>query len=204
MNLSVVTLLVVGVVQAANGVLDLSEHVKARQKRWLGLIWRPGINWVQMVVGIGLPVEVQGTSVTWGAVLKSYYLLPTNSTQYTDPLAWIDVTSRKKRQASRWDMYSMMERFAESMGYENGRACLLRAICEIASAPLETKSGLLSEILDILLTPSSTNEKVDRHSDFEYHAAEELGKTHKADNCFRLFPDCSYSLIAEFTKSLLH
>lgn len=67
-----------------------------------------------MVVGIGLPIELEGTSVTWGAVLKSYYLLPTNSTQYTDPLAWIDVTSsRKRRQTTRWDLYSVMERFTE-------------------------------------------------------------------------------------------
>lgn len=66
-----------------------------------------------MVVGIGLPIELEGTSVTWGAVFKSYYLLPYNSTQYTDPLAWIDVSSRKKRQISRWDLYGVMERFTE-------------------------------------------------------------------------------------------
>ncbi|KAI4459042.1 hypothetical protein MML48_6g00000473 [Holotrichia oblita] len=163
MNFPVITVLILSYVHTSRGILDMSEHVKARQKRWL--VWRPGINWVQMVVGIGLPIELEGTSVTWGAVLKSYYLLPTNSTQYTDPLAWIDVTSsRKRRQTTRWDLYSVMERFTER--------------------------------------PSSTNEMVNHHTDFEYHAAEQMGKTTRTENCFRLFPDCSYSLIADFTKSL--
>lgn len=68
-----------------------------------------------MVVGFGLPIEVRGTSITWGAVLKSYYLLPNNATYYTNPLAYIDVSSRKKtkRSTSRWDLYSVLERFTE-------------------------------------------------------------------------------------------
>lgn len=70
-----------------------------------------------MVVGIGLPIEIQGSSITWGAVLKSYYLMPTNASQYTNPLAWIDVTdtTRKKRQTSRWSLYSVLERFTERL-----------------------------------------------------------------------------------------
>nr|XP_022900456.1 uncharacterized protein LOC111413653 [Onthophagus taurus] len=150
-----------------------------------------------MVIGIGLPVDVPHHSVTWGVVFRSYYLLPTNASQFTNPLAYNDV-SRKKRTPTRWDLYSALEYFSESSGLGNGRACLLRSICEISSTPLETRNGLLSEILHLLLTPSSTEEIPISHSDHEYWAAEKLGK--ETENCAILFPECSGSLVARFTR----
>lgn len=37
-------------------------------------------------------------------------------------------------------------------GYGNGKACLLRTICDASSIPFDSKSGLLAEIAHALLT----------------------------------------------------
>ncbi|KAL3278732.1 hypothetical protein HHI36_016262 [Cryptolaemus montrouzieri] len=47
------------------------------QKRTL--LWREGINWVQAVVGIGVPVDLKDETITIGTAFKAYYLLPTNT-----------------------------------------------------------------------------------------------------------------------------
>lgn len=50
MNLSIITtLLFISTINVSEEVLDMSAHVKSRQKRF-ALIWRPGINWVQVVI----------------------------------------------------------------------------------------------------------------------------------------------------------
>lgn len=57
----------------------------------------------QFIVGIGVPASNLPTiqSVTWGYVIKTNYVLPTNITEYGD------VRSLRKRSArvSRWDFY---------------------------------------------------------------------------------------------------
>lgn len=63
-----------------------------------------------MVVGIGFPVELRKESVTWGATVKSYYLLPTNSNQILYPTLDIE---RRKRSFSRWDIYSAIKNFMD-------------------------------------------------------------------------------------------
>lgn len=35
-------------------------------------------------------------------------------------------------------------------GYNDGKACLLRSICQVASMPFDEKTGLFAEILQIL------------------------------------------------------
>lgn len=57
----------------------------------------------QFIVGIGVPASNLPTiqSVTWGYVIKTNYVLPTNVTEYGD------IRSLRKRSAriSRWDFY---------------------------------------------------------------------------------------------------
>ncbi|KAF2895994.1 hypothetical protein ILUMI_10180 [Ignelater luminosus] len=165
-------------------IRDTSEAFTARQTR--SLIYPEGTNWVQMVVGIGFPVELRKESVTWGATLKSYYLLPTNSNDILHPS--IDY-ERKRRSFSRWDIYSAIKNFMDKFNFGTGKSCLMRAICEAALAPFDEKTGLLAEIMHVVLTPSTTSEEVQDYTDLEYHAAEELGKT--SSNCARLFSECS-------------
>lgn len=64
----------------------------------------------QMVAGIGLPVELKDQSITLGAVVKSYYELPNNSTAYTRPTVTL---ARKKRNPTRWLLYESIINFLE-------------------------------------------------------------------------------------------
>ncbi|XP_015840908.2 uncharacterized protein LOC107399276 [Tribolium castaneum] len=191
LNLSIATLLIGSI----RGLLDTSGEILSRQKRYL--IWKEGINWVQMIAGIGLPIELRDQSITVGTVVKAYYLLPNNSTYYTHPS--IDY-ARKKRSSSRWVAYKLIESFFERNGYGDGKACLLRSICEVSAKPFERKTGILAEIIHAILTPSTTRETLDNHLNCEYHAAEKLGK--EVDNCEALFPECPLNFIQQFTKML--
>lgn len=66
----------------------------------------------KMVMGIGLPIEVQDNSITMGAVVKSYYELPNNVTQYTNPTIDIERKKRRRRATpSRWDIYNTLQDF---------------------------------------------------------------------------------------------
>ncbi|XP_020811069.1 uncharacterized protein LOC110186295 [Drosophila serrata] len=138
---------------------------------------------VQFIGGIGIPVEnLHFESVTSGYVLKAEYFLPTNSTEitrvYLKPMA---ITGRDEDSAStygalyRWIIYRGIEMVIENMGLP-GRSCLLRLICEHAALPMDHESGLLGEILDIVLTPSSSADQLGRSSDREYHTSEHYGR----------------------------
>lgn len=63
-----------------------------------------------MVVGIGMPINVADTSVTVGATLKNYYLLPTNSTDYTSPTINY---ARKRKSVSRSAIYELISSFLQ-------------------------------------------------------------------------------------------
>lgn len=65
----------------------------------------------KMVAGIGFPVEVRDESITWGATVKSYYLLPTNSNDFLNPS--IADVSGKSRSPSRWEIYSAIRAFLD-------------------------------------------------------------------------------------------
>ncbi|XP_016980293.1 uncharacterized protein LOC108045473 [Drosophila rhopaloa] len=136
---------------------------------------------VQFIGGIGIPVEnLHFESVTSGYVLKAEYFLPTNSTEitrvYLKPMA---ITGRDKESTYgtlyRWIIYRGIEMVIENMGLP-GRSCLLRLICEHAALPLNHESGLLGEIMDIVLTPSSSVDQLGHSSDREYHTSEHYGK----------------------------
>jgi hypothetical protein len=84
-----------------------------------------------------------------GTVVKAFYLLPTNSSDFTHPS--INFV-RKKRAATRWIAYGFIEKFFERNGYGDGKACLLRSICEVARQPFDKKTGILAEIVHAILT----------------------------------------------------
>lgn len=52
---------------------------------------------------------------------------------------------------SRWDAYKMLEGLSSSNGV-GGKDCVLRSICESAASPISHKSGILGELVHILLT----------------------------------------------------
>ncbi|XP_030752612.1 uncharacterized protein LOC115879765 [Sitophilus oryzae] len=128
-------------------------------------------------------------------VMKAYYQLPNNSSYYTNPT--IDF-ERKKRSPTRWTIYDMIESYLQKNKYGDGKACLLKSICELAAVPLEERSGLLAEIVHSILTPSSTDDEIEQHAHNAYHAAEKLGKD--GENCEYLFPECPVGPIQQFSR----
>jgi len=144
---------------------------------------------VQFIGGIGIPVEdLPFESVTSGYVLKTEYFLPTEAKEITRVyLKPQPITDRKNKNDEsnfgsiyRWVIYRSIEMVLQNMNLP-GHSCLLRVICEHATIPLTHESGLLGELLHIILTPSSSSDHYALHTDREYLAAERFGK--RGGNC---------------------
>ncbi|XP_030374272.1 uncharacterized protein LOC115623866 [Scaptodrosophila lebanonensis] len=143
---------------------------------------------LQFIGGIGIPVEdLHFESITSGYVLKAEYFLPINASElthhYLRPQA---ITGREEDVSSsdspfnyasiyRWMLYRGVETLLEKAGLP-GQSCLLRVICEHAALPLSHESGLLAEILHIILTPSSSQDALAKHTDRDYLMAERFGR----------------------------
>ncbi|PSN41153.1 hypothetical protein C0J52_05212 [Blattella germanica] len=164
-------------------LLYLEVGQASRKRRFL--IFPPEGSINEVIIGFGLPALVQEQSLTIGTVIKFVYDLPVNATPYTDA-----IFNRQKR--SRWDIYTSMEAFFGSIGVD-GRACILRTICEAAEATLK-HNGIVGELLHVLLTPSSTSEPLSAYGDSEYHAAERLGSK-VSDSCHLLYSECTFGIL---------
>ncbi|XP_017088580.1 uncharacterized protein [Drosophila bipectinata] len=160
------------------GVCSSESHLKRFSR---SLIFPPtSPTRVQFIGGIGIPVEnLHFESVTSGYVLKAEYFLPTNSTEitrvYLKPQAITARTESTYGTLYRWVIYRGIEMIIQNMGLP-GRSCLLRLICEHAALPLTHESGLLGELLDIVLSPSKSVDELGHSSDREYHTSEHYGK----------------------------
>ncbi|KAF0299859.1 hypothetical protein FJT64_003393 [Amphibalanus amphitrite] len=95
-----------------------------------------------------------------------------------------------------FSMYRSLETgLADGLAME-GRACVLRAICDAAELEL-AKFSLIGEMLSVLLTP-----KRSRLSEMEeYSIAYKTGKKH--GNCKKYYPDCTLSLQSLFPAAWL-
>lgn len=120
--------------------------------------------------------------MTSGYVLKAEYFLPTKAEElHYDYLKPMSMNGRKIRALNetdpffrkppisrsvmldnikerhndmskyRWLIYKAVETMSIRAGQE-GKSCMLRAICEYAESPFHFESGLLSEIFHIILT----------------------------------------------------
>ncbi|KAM8703733.1 hypothetical protein ACLKA7_008375 [Drosophila subpalustris] len=161
---------------------------------------------VQFIGGIGIPVEdLPFESVTSGYVLKTEYFLPTTAQEitrvYFKPQP---ITDRKNSNEQsnfgsmyRWVIYRSIEMVLQNMDLP-GRSCLLRVICEHAALPLTHESGLLGELIHIVLTPSSSSDHYVLHTDREYLASERFGK--RGGNCKAAYgrkcPRCPIDLVS--------
>ena len=126
-------LLAVLLICAANSIMfDTSQQLTNRHKRFL-IYENLGINWIQvrnvgnclyrvptafamcwqMVVGVGLPIDVRGTSLTWGVTLKSYYVLPTNSSSFLNPTYTVTRIRRNPTITSRYTLYDFIIRLTK-------------------------------------------------------------------------------------------
>ncbi|XP_069166974.1 uncharacterized protein [Procambarus clarkii] len=88
-------------------------------------------------------------------------------------------------------MYRVVEKSMEALGVD-GKACLLRAICELSQSPL-TNHGFFGEVLQLFLSPSRSTSPT-RHRLQEYTEAEQQGKSE--DRCLHYFQACPYSFFS--------
>uniref|UniRef100_A0A1B0AIA5 Uncharacterized protein n=1 Tax=Glossina pallidipes TaxID=7398 RepID=A0A1B0AIA5_GLOPL len=97
--------------------------------------------------------------------------LPVNSTVTASSRA-----NQNYRSSYRWAMYKGFEILTQRLGL-GGRDCVMKSICEVAEAPFHYYNGLFAELFYILLTPSSSREKLSTYKDNEYFHAEYLGRS---------------------------
>lgn len=190
-------------------VLIVSQAACHRKKRFL-IFPRQAPTRYQFVTGFGIPLQLEKESVTTGYVFKGQYYLPYNVTQlipdFVGSSPWTNASlaaggpqlvKREVRKESfeaglsRKDFYQMLINLLETKGVDYGRACLLRTICESASKNFGYHSGVLGEMLHVLVSPSSSLDG--RNLDEDFINAEISGKM--GDNCEELFEDCRFSLI---------
>ncbi|XP_045461380.1 uncharacterized protein LOC123671529 [Harmonia axyridis] len=157
------------------------------------IIWEEGINWVQMVVGIGIPVDLKDATITIGSAAKAYYLLPTN-TSNTD---YTTYERTQGRSLLRQRIYSTVEDILQRYGFGDGKSCLLKLICDYSKK--ETgKNTLISKVVDIILRPSSTTDETKENI---YFSAENMGAANM--DCSYLFPECEHDIINTFLKEYI-
>lgn len=72
--------------------------------------------------------------------------MPTNATYFTDPDIYL-----KRNEKSRWSIYKILEKTAGIYGL-GGKACLLRAICEISAIPFNLNHGIIGQLIQVILT----------------------------------------------------
>ncbi|XP_063242248.1 uncharacterized protein LOC134542157 [Bacillus rossius redtenbacheri] len=148
---------------------------------------------VELAVGFDLPVEVSGGEVGLGMELEVTYELPSNASQLSQ--GYVSYAKRAARLPSRWQLYLLLERLLRRVGLD-GRACLLRAVCEASGSHMVRGQGLSAEVLHIFLTPSATDEEKGAETQVrrEYSSAEAMGDALQVD-CAVLYPECSLSLL---------
>lgn len=191
-----------------------------RDKRFL-LFPRQAPTRLQFIGGFGIPLPLERESVTTGYVLRGQYYLPYNATQLypdfagTNPITKLALASGTQlwkrsivekhegefkvleespiQDRSRQFFYDAVITTMEAKGLP-GKPCLLRAICESARHTFGYHSGVLGEILHILLSPSSATGQSELLANLEFAAAESLGKTQHVP-CERLYAECTSSVI---------
>jgi hypothetical protein len=97
-------------------------------------------------------------------------------------------------------LYTIIEDFISNFGVD-GKACLLRTICEVHSKSVE-RYGMIGEMLKLFLTASKSP-----FSDllYEYVEAEEMGKgTNGPGECFPYYKDCPKSLFRNSPVTVAH
>ncbi|XP_068217690.1 uncharacterized protein [Palaemon carinicauda] len=92
-------------------------------------------------------------------------------------------------------LYKIVEHNLNTVGI-NGKACMLRAICEMFVEPLE-HYGLIGELIEIFLSPSRKHENDERLS--EYTKAELEGKS--TQRCEKYHKACPYSFFVSGSRN---
>ncbi|KAJ8967285.1 hypothetical protein NQ314_002958 [Rhamnusium bicolor] len=64
---------------------------------------------MDLIIGIGVPVEIRSHAVVLGWGFRTVYYMPSNLSQVMP----MDVNERRKRSLSRWNIYKILEQISE-------------------------------------------------------------------------------------------
>ncbi|XP_055609710.1 uncharacterized protein LOC129756739 [Uranotaenia lowii] len=155
-----------------------------------------------ILVALSIPLIVPDRNIFMSYNFEMNYNMPTTATDYSQgPLKRVDQmelytdagASLMRRSIAgssftRKKAYRTLEINLHKGGF-NGKRCVLRAICEASEAPLFEGNGIIGDLLQILLTPSySEDESLPR----EFYRAEKAGLQH---NCTRYRRHCPQSVL---------
>ncbi|KAJ8944610.1 hypothetical protein NQ318_011466, partial [Aromia moschata] len=133
-------------------------------------------------LAIAIPLNNRGLAdVFFSMNFEASYSLPQNQTRYVFPPIISDTVTRRF-------IYNMMETNMQSYGIP-GKECLLRAICEGADYTTEG-TGVLGDLIHILLTPSTSKEE---NALNEYQEAEDYGRNKR--HCRKYSKNCALSVL---------
>ncbi|XP_011693136.1 PREDICTED: uncharacterized protein LOC105453119 [Wasmannia auropunctata] len=106
----------------------------------------------QFTLGISMPVAMtKRGGIAFSAGFQLNYALPWNLTQFEPTI----IPARHVRDLDLQGTYVAIENLLDEHGWQDGRQCLLRTICELAETPLRrTQRDVLGEVIHLILTPT--------------------------------------------------
>ncbi|GAB0088584.1 hypothetical protein DMENIID0001_030410 [Sergentomyia squamirostris] len=174
--------------------ISLASVFSAELKRSKRTLVYPRGSVITFIVAIAVPLDLPNRSVFNSFNFAANYGVPTNVTHYTRVPARFPFTeARSKRNiiTRRW-FYRMASNYLTRLGL-NGTGCLLRAICEVSESPLDDGNGLHGDLLQIILTPSSS---IDENLPKAFQEAEIKGRMQNCDDYINNCPKSVLDMIS--------
>ncbi|XP_045483496.1 uncharacterized protein LOC123688816 [Harmonia axyridis] len=154
------------------------------------LVWPPGGDKIQMIAGVGIPVDLQRETVIFGMVYKAAYALPNNVTQLQSSNTIYQRHARSSELENK-NIVNYLERFLYVQN-QYSKKCVLRTICEAASSNFDQNGGFINEVINIIF--GSMEETIRHHDDTSYMDAFKQGVA-DPDSCIKIYPQCKSNLL---------
>ncbi|KAH0549491.1 hypothetical protein KQX54_009732 [Cotesia glomerata] len=144
--------------------------------------------------GISVPILTGRRILSYSQNFQFQYPLPQNSTHYFSTL------KRRRRSISGNDerriFYQLVEQELQRWS-GNGKACMLKSICEASSVPLNRET-LVENLLHVVLTPDYGNNST--FADKDYTEAALVGR--RRDDCALIYSHCpeGYGLLDSISR----
>ncbi|XP_018051499.1 PREDICTED: uncharacterized protein LOC108689288 [Atta colombica] len=154
----------------------------------------------QFTLGISMPVVMtKRGGIAFSSGFQLNYDLPWNLSQFEPTI----IPARHIRDLNLQETYVAIENLLNEHGWQDGRQCLLRTICELAETPLHrTQQDVLGEVIHLILTPTEdlpvAINSNHRSANKLYQEAERLGRS--GGDCILMYPDCIESPLESFTE----
>ncbi|XP_057331713.1 uncharacterized protein LOC130671681 [Microplitis mediator] len=149
-------------------------------------------------MGIAMPILSGRRLLTYSQNFQFQYPLPQNATTFTNYFS--SLKKRRRRSISGNDerriFYELLEHELQRWS-GNGKACMLKSICEASSVPLNRES-LVENLLHVVLTPDYGNNST--FADKDYLEASQAGR--RGDDCTVIYSHCpkGYGLLDSISR----